>query len=367
MSAISPVTRMAQKIVNHSLRASRDENIYIDVVGRAEDLVNALLTRIPRRGANPFLKISRTSHLKKIILESDENHFKSMARQEIQRLSEMDAYIGIKEEPNIYELSDIPSDKYQRFVNHYLQPVQHKVLSLDKWVLLKAPVPSMAQLARMSYDAFRDIYYNACNMDYRALKKEAMALANLLKDTQKVTITAPDTALSFTIAPIDPYICDGRYNLPDGEVFTAPVAESVNGTVRFNVPTSYMGKQFDYVELRFVDGEIVEASSNDSEALWSILKTDQGSSRVGEFGIGLNPYILRPMHNLLFDEKMAGSLHLALGHAFEVADNGNRSSIHWDLVLCQTAAHGGGDLYFDDVLIRKDGRFVRPELMNLNP
>jgi aminopeptidase len=182
-----------------------------------------------------------------------------------------------------------------------------------------------------------------------------------------VRLVARETDLEFSIDGIPAMPCDGKRNIPDGEVYTAPVRDSLNGTIRYNTPTVYQGVSHQNIFFRFENGKIVEAESNNTEHLNRVLDSDEGARYIGEFAIGFNPYIHEPMKDILFDEKIAGSLHLTPGNAYDVAFNGNRSQIHWDLVLIQRPEYGGGEIWFDDVLIRKDGLFVLPELEGLNP
>src|SRR5690606_32848804 len=236
-----------------------------------------------------------------------------------------------------------------------------------KWVVLRYPNPSMAQLAGMSTEAFEDFYFRVCNLDYAKMDRAMDPLKELMDRTDRVRIVGPGTDLSFSIKGIGAVKCSGRRNIPDGEVYTAPVRDSVNGTISFNVPSVYNGFKYENVRLTFRDGRIVEASANDTARINALLDTDEGARFVGEFSLGFNPHILHPMNDILFDEKIAGSLHFTPGQAYEEADNGNRSAIHWDLVLIQRPEYGGGEVWFDDVLIRKDGRFVHPALEGLNP
>ncbi|TGU85018.1 aminopeptidase, partial [Mesorhizobium sp. M00.F.Ca.ET.186.01.1.1] len=156
--------------------------------------------------------------------------------------------------------------------------------------------------------------------------------------------------------------CAGEANIPDGEVFTAPVRDSVNGTISYNTPSPYQGFTYDNIKLTFKDGKIIEATANDTTKINEVFDTDEGARYVGEFAIGVNPYIQNPMKDILFDEKIDGSFHFTPGQAYDDAFNGNKSSIHWDLVMIQRPEWGGGEIWFDDRLIRKDGRFVVPEL-----
>jgi aminopeptidase len=155
--------------------------------------------------------------------------------------------------------------------------------------------------------------------------------------------------------------------VPDGEVYTAPVKNSVNGKITYNTPSPYQGIFHQQVSFTFKDGKIIEATSDQTDKLNEVLDTDEGARYIGEFALGLNPAIKEPMGNILFDEKIRGSLHFTPGDSYDETENGNSSSVHWDLVLIQRPEYGGGEIYFDDVLIRKDGIFVINELKGLNP
>jgi aminopeptidase len=226
----------------------------------------------------------------------------------------------------------------------------------------------MAQLAGMSTEQFEDFYFDVCTLDYAKMSEAEKPLKDRMERTDRIRIVGPlDTNLEFSIKGIPAIQCDGDRNIPDGEVFTAPVRDSVNGVIHFNAGTIYQGKPFDNIRLVFKDGKIVEATGSDTKALNDILDTDDGSRYVGEFALGFNPHIKRAMRDILFDEKINGSIHLTPGRAYEEADNGNRSKIHWDMVLIQTEECGGGEIFFDDELIRKNGRFLPDYLQVLNP
>jgi aminopeptidase len=225
----------------------------------------------------------------------------------------------------------------------------------------------MAQMANMSTEGFEDFYFNVCNLDYAKLSKAMEPLVELMEATDRVRITGKETDLTFSIKGLPAIKCDGHRNIPDGEVFTAPVRESVNGVITFNTPALYEGFTFERVRLEFQDGKIVNATANDQKRLERILDTDEGARYIGEFALGLNPHILNPMKDTLFDEKISGSFHFTPGSCYDECDNGNKSAIHWDLVFIQRPEYGGGEIYFDDRLIRKDGRFVLPALEPLNP
>ncbi|MVO98873.1 aminopeptidase [Paenibacillus lutrae] len=359
--------QIADRVVAHSLGLRPGHKVVLKVRGQADGLTECLIPRIYEAGAVPFLQQTRTEELKWLLSGASEEQIRLWAKHDLELIKEMDAYIGIHAEENIYEMEDVDSAKYSLYVKHYLQPLMMAMASKEQWTLLRYPTGGMAQQAGLGSDKLQNLYFRSCTMDYGRLKEQAEPLARLLERTESVRIVSPGTDLSFSVKNIPVFLCDGRYNLPDGELFTAPVAGSAEGRIRFNVPTSYMGRQFHSVSLEFREGRLADAACSDTAGLLEILNSDPGASRLGEFGIGFNPHLTVPINNLLFDEKMAGSIHLAFGQAYEMADNGNTSVIHLDLVLCQLEAYGGGKLYFDGVLVRKDGMFVLPELAPLNP
>ena len=206
------------------------------------------------------------------------------------------------------------------------------------------------------------------NLRPAALRPAMRKLAAMMEKAEYVKITGPGTDISFSIKGLPAIPCAGECNLPDGEVFTAPVIDSANGHISFNTPSLFQGIPFDNIRLTLKNGLVVHAEAGDKTGeLNAILDTDPGARRLGEFAFGVNPAITRPMRNILFDEKISGSFHLTPGQAYHVADNGNQSRIHWDMVCIQTEAAGGGDIYLDGKLVRRNGLFTLPELAILNP
>jgi aminopeptidase len=262
-------------------------------------------------------------------------------------------------------MADVPSDRLGVFNELVTKPVHfERRITHTRWCVLRLPGPSMAQQAGMSTEAFEDFYFDVCNLDYPRLAQALQPLVSRMEAAREVHITGPDTDLRFSIEGIPVVPCAGTHNIPDGEVFTAPVKDSIEGTIRFNTPTIYQGSSFDGIRLVFQKGRIVDfdCTAGDRDKLRQIFASDEGASYVGEWSIGCNPRILHPMRDILFDEKIAGSFHLTPGNAYEEADNGNRSKIHWDLVQIQRSDYGGGTISFDGVPIRVDGKFVPPEL-----
>ena len=358
---------LAKNIISYSCRVEKGENVLINCNGTsAFPLVKALVREIYKVGAYPFVDIHSNIIDRELISGCSEKQFKDIVKIDNKRMDMMDAYIGIGCNDNTSELADVPGDKMSVYSRVYANPVLETRLK-KKWVVLRYPNNSLAQAAGTSLDAFEDFYFRVCNLDYSKMSKAMDNLVELMNKTDKVRLVAKGTDLTFSIKDIPAIKCAGEMNIPDGEVYTAPVKDSVNGTITYNTPTEYQGVSFENVKLEFKDGKIVNATANDTERVNKIFDTDEGARYVGEFAIGVNPYITKAMKNILFDEKIRGSIHFTPGNAYDDADNGNRSAIHWDLVLIMTEDYGGGEIYFDDVLIRKDGIFVVDELRCLNP
>ncbi|MFW6088184.1 MAG: aminopeptidase [Gemmatimonadota bacterium] len=362
------ITRLAETLIHYSCDLRADENILIEAVDVPDEFTCELVRLAHEAGAHPNVFLKSKQVMRRLLLGATEKQLEAMARTEETMMEQMDAYIGVRGSPNVSELSDVPAESMNAFERLIWKRVHSDIrVAKTRWVVLRWPTPSMAQLAGRSTEAFEDFYFDVCTMNYERMSKAMQPLLDLVVATDRVRIVSPGTDLSFSIEGIDAQPCDGKRNIPDGEVYTAPVRDSINGTIQYNTPTLYQGHSHHDVFFRFENGKIVEARSNNTEHLNTVLDSDEGARYIGEFAIGFNPYILEPMRDILFDEKIAGSIHLTPGNAYDVAFNGNRSQIHWDLVLIQRPEYGGGELWFDDVLIRKDGIFVVPELEGLNP
>ena len=362
------IEKLAENLLSHSVCLQKGENILIDVIG--EDgipLAKELMRKASEKGGKPFFNLIN-NELKKIMLENlTEEQIKLYAKHELERMKDMDAYIGIRASTNIAELVDISSEKMALYNKYYISPVHLEERCSKKWCILRYPNYSMAQISNMSTEKFEDYFFNVCNLDYSKMSKAMEPLVELMNKTDKVRIIGKDTDLTFSIKGIGATKCTGESNIPDGEVFTAPVKNSVNGYITYNTDSRYDGIKFSNIRFEFKDGKIVNATSNKTEELNKILDTDEGARYIGEFALGVNPYVILPIDDTLFDEKINGSFHFTPGDSIEESDNGNRSAIHWDIVSIQRKEFGGGEIWFDDVLIRKDGIFVPQELKNLNP
>ncbi len=360
---------LAFGLVNNSCKVKKGEKVLVEGRGISSiELVNECVKEIYKIGGQPFVNILPESTERAIILGGDEEQIKKLSEYDCKRMSEMDCYIGIRATSNISEFADIPNDKMSLYSKLYSTPVHTNIrVPNTRWVVLRYPNSSMAQLANTSLEAFEDFYYDVCNLDYKKMDNAMTPLIDLMNKTDKVRITAVGTDLTFSIKDIKAVKCAGELNIPDGEVYSAPVRDSVNGVITYNTPSVKDGFVYENISLKFKDGKIVEATANNTEKINKVFDIDDGARYVGEFAIGVNPFILEPMKDTLFDEKIAGSIHFTPGGCYDDAYNGNKSSLHWDLVLIQRPEYGGGEIYFDDVLIRKDGIFVLDELKCLNP
>jgi aminopeptidase len=360
------IVKLAENLLNHSVKLKEKENVLIEVRGEGHALARELVRHVYARGAYPYVRVIDMALQRELMMGASEERAAFLLKWEEPMAKDIQAFIVINGATNSSELSDVPVDR-RRIHQKVLQPLIDYMINHTRWILLNYPTPAMAQSANMSTEAFVDFYFDVCSLDYKKMHEAFLPLSELMNRTDKVRLVGPGTDLTFSIKGIPNVICSGEHNIPDGEIFTAPVRDSVNGTITFNTATSYLGTRFENVRLTFENGKIVEATANNTERLNEILDSDEGARYIGEFAIGVNPYILHPMNDILFDEKIAGSFHFTPGRAYENADNGNRSQVHWDMVNIQRPEYGGGEIWFDDVLIRKDGLFVLPELQGLNP
>lgn len=298
------ITQLAHNLINYSVELKPGENILIECIGDCYELGKELIKHAFEAGGVPFLTIKDNELLRVLLSESTEEQIKRMASYEISRMKEMKAYIGIRASDNVSELGAVPQNKMKMYMEHFLKPVHSDIrVKHTKWCILRYPNNSMAQLANMSTEAFEDFYFKVCNLDYSKMSKAMDNLVKVMENTDKVRLVAKNTDLTFSIKGLPAIKCDGKLNIPDGEVFTAPVKNSVNGVITYNTPAVYQGVTYENIRLEFKDGKIINATANDTERINQIFDTDEGARYVGEFAIGVNPFIETPMKDTLFDEK----------------------------------------------------------------
>ena len=361
------IKKLADLLVGYSCNVQKGEKVLISYEGECcKPLVRQLIKNVYAKGGLPYTEIKDTQITREILLGCSENQIEFMNEYQMAQMKGMQAYIAVRAGDNTSELSDVPAEKLNLY-SKITRPVLDQRVNKTKWVILRYPNASMAQLSNSSLEAFEDFYFDVCTLDYKKMSKSMDSLVDLMNKTDKVTIKGPGTDLSFSIKDIPAIKCGGECNIPDGEVYTAPVKDSINGIISYNTPSEEQGFTFENIIFEIKNGKIIKASSNNNDRINKLLDTDEGARFFGEFALGVNPYILHPMKDTLFDEKIAGSFHLTPGAAYEDAFNGNKSAVHWDLVTIQRPEYGGGEIYFDNKLIRKDGIFTLPELDCLNP
>jgi len=360
------IDALASQLVGYSTALKKGEKVLIDLYDVPDSIGLALIRETRKRKAFPFIRIHQARITREMLSGAEDEQYQLIAKHLMTEMKDMDAYIAVRGSHNICETSDVSADSMQLAMKKLRGVMDHRVKK-TKWCVLRWPTPAMAQQANMSTEAFEDFFFKVCLLDYKALTPAMNALVKLMNKTDEVHITGPGTDLKFSIKDIPAVASGGNYNIPDGEVFTSPVKDSVEGFITYNAPTIYQGIAFDAIRLEFSQGKITKAEAGSrTKEINRILDSDPGARYIGEFALGFHPHIREPMRDILFDEKIAGSFHFTPGQAYEIADNGNRSQVHWDMVSIQRKDWGGGEIRFDGKLIRKDGVFLPKELAKLN-
>ena len=365
---------LAHIIVNHSLRLQPGELFEINAALPAKPLIKALMREAHAIGAVPYVKLEDDELVRLsfgfIDPDRPERALDAIRRElrwENAYWDELAAHVDIGVDENDAELSAVDA-RARTLYRDAKRALRERIINDRRWVYLHWPTMADAQKAGMCYDDFFTFFLSAALADYAAMAREITPLVQLMEQTDEVRIVCPGTDVRFSIAGIPAVPCCGTCNIPDGEVYTAPVRDSVEGYIQYNTPAMRYGHKFANPRLRFEKGRIVEASCDgDSRAFNDMLDADEGARYIGEFALGVNNAIGRAIGNTLYDEKIGGSFHLTPGASYENAFNGNRSQLHLDLVCIQTPAYGGGEIYFDNTLVRKDGLFTLDALHALNP
>lgn len=362
---------LATMLVKYSCEVQKGQNVLIEAYDTPIEFIEALVRAVYKAGGFPTIEIKYNKLLRTLLSKATKESLKAMQSAELHRMKKMDAFIGVRGIANPSELGDLPAEKNALFATEIFKKVhgQERVRNTN-WVVLRYPTQSMALMAEMSTEAFERYYFDVtAGVDYKKMSRAMDPVIKFMDKADKVHIKGPGTDLTFSIKGVGPVKCDGHRNVPDGEVYTAPAKTSVNGVLSYNAMSPYNGFTFKDVRFEFSKGKIVKATANDTKRINKILDTDDGARYTGEFALGCNPYITDPIGEILFDEKIMGSFHFTPGKAYDgtPADNGNRSAVHWDLVNIQTKKMGGGEIWMDGKLIRKNGIFVHPSFKGLNP
>jgi aminopeptidase len=365
-------TRLAHLLTHHSAAVKPGENVLVEAFDIPHEFTTEVIRAISAAGGVPFVSTYQQPVTRALVQSATQDQMRTWAAIDKSRMEQMACYMGVRGSHNIAEMSDVPKDKMDLFEKVYYHPVHlEQRVKHTRWVVLRWPLPAMAQAANMSTEAFEDFYFKVCaEVDYAKMKRAMEPLERLMEQTDKVRLTGPGTHLEFSIKNIGSKGCWGERNIPDGECFTCPTRDSANGHIQFNCETLYRGTVFNNIRLVLKNGKITEATADSPEntkKLNEILDSDPGARYIGEWSLGFNPHVKKPMRDILFDEKIDGSFHFTPGQAYESPGNGNQSQIHWDMVCIQRPEYGGGEVHFDNKLLRKDGLFTLPELRALNP
>lgn len=364
------VTGLANLICDHSIKLGTEDRVLVHAFDIPAEAVAEVVRAVQARGSAVQVRLESNLIKRQILHGLTDATVDLIASTELAEMKEMTAYIALRGGDNYSMNADVPTENMALWQRKYGKPVVLETrVPNTRWVVMRWPSHGMAQQASMSTPAFEDFYFKVCVADYPRMQEACQPLKDLMDATDHVRLVGPGTDLSFSIKGIGCVPCCGEANIPDGECFSCPVRDSVNGVVQYNTVSLYQGTEFKDIRFVVKDGRIVEAEAGANTAkLNEILDTDEGARYFGEWSLGFNPHVLHPMKDTLFDEKIAGSFHLTPGNAYTgPGGNGNKSAIHWDIVLIQRPEYGGGEIWFDDQLIRKDGLFVIPELAGLNP
>jgi aminopeptidase len=359
-------SKLARLLVDYSTALKKGDLVLLEMIEVPDEMVVELMRAVRHVGAVPVVEVRHTRVTREMMRDTSATHAGLVRDLELFRMKRMQAYIAIRGSANASETADVPSDRLQLY-SKTLQPVQDHRVGKTRWVVLRWPTPSMAQAANMSTETFENFYFDVCTLDYRRMARAMVPLVRRMRRADQVQLRGPGTDLAFSIKGIGAKPCSGLRNIPDGECYSCPTLKSAHGVIQFNTPTIYAGTRFENICLELKEGRVIKATGSNEKKLNEILDTDPGARYIGEFSLGFHPYILTPMCDILFDEKIAGSLHFTPGKAYDDCGNGNKSAVHWDMVLIQRPEWGGGEVWLDKELIRKDGLFLPRDLQALNP
>jgi aminopeptidase len=352
MGSEAQVGRLAGILVHHSVKAKKGEIVRISSGELARPLALAVYREVLRAGAHPLLSVGFEDAARIFFEEASDAQIGHLPPTRLYEAKRIDADIVIVAPGNTRSLSHIPPKKLAD-KRKAVKPISEIVLRRVRWVLTNYPTEALAQETDRSLPEYEKLYYRAVNQDWASMAKMFLRAKRILEKSKRVRITGKDTDLSFSIRGRTAIPCAGEYNMPDGEIFTAPVESSTEGTIRYEFPAIYGGREVSGIRLTFRDGKVVEASAEKNESiLKEMLAADRGARVLGEFGIGANAGVTSFTRDILLDEKMGGTIHLAIGRSYPESGGRNDSAVHWDMIKDLRME---GELYLDGRPVLRTG------------
>lgn len=360
--------KYAKVLVDYSTKVKKGDLVVIRATScEAQPLVKEIYKQVLLKGANPVVKTVMDGLSETFIKYADDEQLAYIDPMTETEYEKADVLISIGAPTNTKSMAKADSKKMAKR-SAATRELSNKMLKRSaegklKWVIADFPTNALAQEARMSLDEYTEFLINACYLNledpvskWKEIDKEQQRLADYLNKTTKLRIVGEDTDITFDTTGRKWLNCSGQCNFPDGEIYTSPVEDSANGTIYFDFPQIYRGNEAHKVRVRLENGKVVEASAEKGEDYFlDMINMDEGSRFVGEIAIGTNTMIQEITGNILFDEKIGGAIHMALGASYPEAGGKNVSGLHWDLIKNMK---NGSEIYADDVLIYKDGKFV---------
>lgn len=364
MIDLSKLKKLAKIITNYSVEVKPGEKVLLRGYGfESYPLIKEVYRECMRAGAIEVnVRFSEEEISRIFFEEANEKQLKYLNKIELEMAKSYDVMVQIVADKNPYEMKDTDMKKIQ--ITQKARKPLSDILTKKRWCLFYYPNVASAALAKKSLEDWENFVMDSCLLDWKKEEELQKKFIEIMKKVKKVRITGKETDLEVNIAGQKWLTCCGKFNMPDGEVFTSPVRTGVNGFIRYNVPTNYMSHDFNFVKLTLKDGKVIKEQSDNDSALKEILSTDKGARYFGEFAFGLNNKIKEGTKQILFDEKMGKSLHMALGRCYEEAPNGNDSSIHWDLIF--NFKWSNAELYFDNKKVFSKGKWTDRKLSFLN-
>jgi aminopeptidase len=349
------ITKLAKILTDYSIKIKKGDIIELNFGINAAPLALECYKNILKKGALPLAHTAPPGFTYTYYKYASEEQLKNFPEISMFEAKKAAGSIGIGGTQNTKELTNIDPKKIA-LRSKIVHPISKEYLRKDNWVICEYPTDALAQDAEMSLEEFEDFFYTATNIDYEELSKKQTKLKQILDKGKHVRIVAPDTDIEFSIAGRTAIKCDGKRNVPDGEVFMAPVKTTVTGHIAYTYPAIKSGKEVDGIKLEFRNGKVARATAAKNEKfLKEMINLDKGSCYLGEFGVGMNYNIQKFIKQILFDEKIGGTIHLALGMAYKEGGGKNESALHWDMIK---DLRDGGAIYVDGKLIQKNGKFT---------